>query len=245
MQKAGGTPAFCTRLQGDRVMQVSVIIPAYNAARTLAETLDSVFAQSHPAAEVFVVNDGSSDATADVARGFAGVRLLGQANAGPGPALNAGIAAARGDVLAFLDADDLWTPGAMAAQLALLARDRAADAAVGDMEEFVCPSEPAESAARFLPRSRRTGWISGATSVRADSFRRVGGFGALGGGHWIDWMDRAKRAGLVFAGSGELVLRRRLHGSSLTMKEDARKGRSLLLAARAAILRRKEQQTDG
>ena len=58
------------------VMQVSVIIPACNAARTLAETLDSVLAQSHPAGEVIVVNDGSSDATADVARGFAGVRLL-------------------------------------------------------------------------------------------------------------------------------------------------------------------------
>jgi len=217
----------------------SVVIPAYNAARTLAETLDSVMRQSLPAHEVIVVDDGSRDGTAGVARGFAGVRVISQANAGPGPAQNAGVAAASGEFVAFLDADDLWTPGALAAQAAALARDQQADAAVGDMTEFVCPSEPPETAARFRPRLRQTGWVSGATMLRASALSRVGAFAALGGGHWLDWMDRARLAGLSFVESGELVLLRRLHRNSLTMNENAKKGRSLLLAARAAIQRRK------
>ena len=217
----------------------SVVIPAFNAARTLAETLDSVMCQTLPAFEVIVVDDGSRDATVDVARGFSGVRVISQPNAGPGPAQNAGIAAATGEFCAFIDADDLWTPGAIAAQTAALERNAGADAVVGDMEEFVCPSETPEAAARFRPRSRQTGWVSGATMLRASAIARVGSFAALGGGHWLDWMDRARLAGLIFAESGELVLRRRLHRNSLTMNENARKGRSLLLAARAAIQRRK------
>lgn len=111
---------------------------------------------------------------------------------------------------------------------------------VGDMEEFVCAGETTISAARFAPRARQTGWISGATAIRAASFRSVGLFGAVDGGHWLDWMDRARRAGLVFALSGELVLLRRLHSGSLTM--NAKRGRSLLLAAREAIRRRKSDE---
>lgn len=217
-------------------LSYSVVIPACNAARTLPEAIESVLQQTVPPRDVIVVDDGSTDHTAAVAQGFSGVRVISQANAGPGPAMNTGIIHAGGDVLAFLDADDKWMPTAMAAQLAVLAGHDESDAAVGDMEEFVCPDEPPEQAVRFVPRTRQPGWVSGATAVRATSFRRVGTFGALGGGHWLDWMDRARLSGLVFSLSNELVLRRRLHGSSLTM--NARRGRSLLAAAREAVRRR-------
>lgn len=220
---------------------VSVIIPAYAAAKTIGETLESVLSQTMPALEVIVVDDGSPDSTADVVRGFPGVRLVSQSNSGPGPALNTGVAAASGDVLAFLDADDLWTRGALSAQTAALTRDERADAVVGDMDEFVCPSEPSESATRFAPRGRQTGWISGATAVRSAAFHRIGLFEGIGGGHWIDWMDRARRQGLTFTLSCQLVLHRRLHSRSLTVKDSAKYGGSLLAAARAAILRRKAE----
>lgn len=221
-------------------LSYSVVVPAYNAARTLSATLESMLRQSLPALEVIVVDDGSTDGTAEVARSFSSVRVIAQRNGGTGSAFNTGVALARGDVLAFLDADDLWTPGAMQAQISSLCRNKEAHAVVGDMEEFVCTGETIHSAAHFVPRTRQTGWISGATAIRAASFQRVGPFNALDGGHWIDWMDRARRAGLVFALSGELVLQRRLHSSSFTMS--AKRGRNLLLAAHEAIKRRRNDE---
>ena len=85
----------------------SVIIPVYNAAATLQRAIESVQKQSWPAHEIIVVDDGSTDCSADVAQGYgATVTLIRQANAGVSAARNAGAHAASGDWLAFLDADD-------------------------------------------------------------------------------------------------------------------------------------------
>ena len=92
-------------------MKISVIIPAYNAGATLREALDSVQAQNHAPHEVIVVDDGSSDDTAEIARSYQEVLplvLVQQANAGLGAARNAGIEKATGEAWAFLDADDVW-----------------------------------------------------------------------------------------------------------------------------------------
>ena len=103
---------------------ISVVIPAYNAARTLPQTLASVLAQTHAALEVLVVDDGSTDATADavaeVSRIDPRVRRLPQTRAGVAAARNRGIEAARGAFLAVLDADDLWHREKLARQLARL-----------------------------------------------------------------------------------------------------------------------------
>jgi glycosyltransferase involved in cell wall biosynthesis len=221
---------------------VTIVIPAYNAARTLGETLASATRQTVPAAEIIVVDDGSTDGTAAIAAACAGVRLIRQDNAGPGAAANAGALAAAGDVLAFLDADDLWTENAIASHLALLDSDPAIDGTAGDMEEFVCPSEPPETRGRFAPRRRMACWLGGGMAVRAAAFRAVGPFDAgLRAGHWIDWMDRAKRAGLRFVPHETLVLRRRLHRNSMSMEEETRSGRGLLQMAHKALLRRRQE----
>lgn len=221
---------------------VTVVIPAYNAARTLGETLDSVMRQTAPVAEIIVVDDGSTDDTAAVATACGDVQLIRQGNAGPAAAANAGASAATGSVLAFLDADDLWTESAIAAHLALLDADPAIDGTAGYMEEFVCPSEPVETQGRFAPRSRTACWLGGGMAVRAAAFREVGQFDpGLRAGHWIDWMDRAKRAGLRFALHDTLVLRRRLHRNSMSMEEETRSGRGLLEMAHKALLRRRQE----
>lgn len=96
---------------------VTVVIPAYNCAGTVAETLDSVLAQNHAATEVVVVNDGSRDDTLQVLRRFGDrIRVIDQPNAGPPAARNAGLRAARGEYIAFLDADDVWVQGKLEAQ---------------------------------------------------------------------------------------------------------------------------------
>ena len=103
---------------------VSVIVPAYNAAATIGETLASALAQTHRNVEVLVVDDGSTDATADIVRSFVArdrrVRLLQQANAGVAAARNLAIAQSRGAYVAPLDADDLWHPQKIALQVEAL-----------------------------------------------------------------------------------------------------------------------------
>ncbi|MDQ7039509.1 MAG: glycosyltransferase [Rhodothermus sp.] len=100
---------------------VSVVIAAYNAARWIGDTIRSVLMQDYPVAEVIVVDDGSTDATRDIVTAFdPPVRYVYQENAGSAAARNAGIRLARGTYVAFLDADDLWLPGKLSAQIACL-----------------------------------------------------------------------------------------------------------------------------
>ncbi|WP_449371264.1 glycosyltransferase family 2 protein [Thiomonas sp.] len=100
---------------------VSVVIPAYNASGTLAQTLDSLFAQTHTNLDVVVVDDGSTDGTAKVLEAYAGrVRVIRQANAGIAVARNVSVQAARGEYIALLDADDLCRPDRIAMQLRYL-----------------------------------------------------------------------------------------------------------------------------
>jgi glycosyltransferase involved in cell wall biosynthesis len=102
---------------------VSVIIPAYNAAALLGETLDSVLGQTYPNLEIIVVDDGSTDATPQVLESYGDrILVLRQTNAGQAAARNHGAREAHGELLAFLDHDDLWDPDKTACQVALLDR---------------------------------------------------------------------------------------------------------------------------
>jgi glycosyltransferase involved in cell wall biosynthesis len=107
---------------------VSVVIPCFNAAAFLAEALRSVLQQNMEGLEVIVVDDGSIDDSVAIARSFSFVRVIEQANLGPAAARNRGVAQAGGRFVAFLDADDVWLPGKLASQLALL--EQAPDAGV-------------------------------------------------------------------------------------------------------------------
>lgn len=113
---------------GDSTTQpiVSVIVPAYNAAGLVRETLESVSAQTYQSLEIIVVDDGSSDTTCDVvedcARRDPRIRLIRQTNAGVGAARNTGIAAAKGKYVAPIDADDIWHPDKILAQVTAMER---------------------------------------------------------------------------------------------------------------------------
>ena len=97
------------------MIRFSVVIPSYNRSAWLVTALESVFAQTEPAFEIIVADDGSTDDTPDTLRKYEGrVKVLTQRNAGPAAARNLGIAAATGDYIAFLDSDDLWFPWTLA-----------------------------------------------------------------------------------------------------------------------------------
>lgn len=101
---------------------VSVVIPCYNASKTLAATLKSVLAQSYRPIEVVVVDDGSTDDSVAIARSFApAVTVVVQKNGGPASARNEGIRHCKGEYIAFADADDLWLPEKLAVQVPVAA----------------------------------------------------------------------------------------------------------------------------
>ena len=102
---------------------VSVIIPAFNCGRYLGPAIQSVLKQTHPADEIIVVDDGSTDNTAQIAGSFSDrIRCFRQANAGPAAARNTGARNATGEWLAFLDADDEWLPWRLEIQLQFAAK---------------------------------------------------------------------------------------------------------------------------
>jgi glycosyltransferase involved in cell wall biosynthesis len=110
-----------TRMHDTPPPAVSVVIPAYNAAWCVRKAIDSVLAQDWRDRELIVVNDGSTDDTLAVLGSYGdAVRLVDQRNGGMSNARNAGIRAARGEFVAFLDSDDWWLPGKLAPQVDLL-----------------------------------------------------------------------------------------------------------------------------
>jgi len=102
---------------------VSVIIPTYNRAGVISQTIDNVFCQTYQNIELIVVDDGSTDDTGSVLRRYGDrIRILTQANAGPAAARNRGIEVSRGEIVAFQDSDDLWKPTKLEQQVAVLNR---------------------------------------------------------------------------------------------------------------------------
>jgi glycosyltransferase involved in cell wall biosynthesis len=118
-------------------MSVSVIVPTRNGARFIAETIESIANQTVAPLEIIVVDDGSTDDSARLALGASRlVRIIDTQDLGPAGARNAGIRAAKGDFLAFLDHDDLWVPDKLAWQLELLANEPESDVCVGKLRSF-------------------------------------------------------------------------------------------------------------
>jgi glycosyltransferase involved in cell wall biosynthesis len=122
-------------LSKSKIPQVSVVIPTYNRAWCLREAVDSVLSQDFRDFELIVVDDGSTDPTPQLLEGYGPtIRVLRQDNRGVSAARNAGIAAGRGALIAFLDSDDLWLPGKLERQVAFF--DSQADALICQTEEL-------------------------------------------------------------------------------------------------------------
>ncbi|HTS49222.1 MAG TPA: glycosyltransferase family A protein [Bryobacteraceae bacterium] len=196
---------------------VSVVIPTHNGQRHIAATLDSVLAQRHRPLEILVVDDGSSDSTAEIVRGYAQeVRLIEQERRGHPAARNTGIRAAAGEYLAFLDHDDLWSPDKLELQMACFERDPALDLVFGHILNFFSPEMPPEERRRMaVPLRPLPGLLQGAMLARRRSFDRVGLFSeARPVGDFLDWYGRAMLAGMNIAMLPETVVYRRIHASN-------------------------------
>lgn len=221
--------------------RITTIIPCHDGGRYVAETIRSVLAQGVAGNEIIVVDDGSSDHSADVVRSFGeSVRYHHQAHRGAGAARNVGVELATGPILGFLDADDLWTPGVLARWVAVLERDPAVGMVVGHMEQFVSPELPPPARDEFrFPPAPALARMCGSVLIRRTEFDRVGGFSpGLASGEFIDWCLRAEELGVRTETLPDVVLRRRLHRQNHgVVRRDARA--DYVRVAKAALDRRR------
>lgn len=226
--------------------RVSIVMPAYNCAWCIDRALDSVQAQTFADYELIVVDDGSTDDTpARLARRGEALRVIRQANAGMSAARNAGIAAARGEFVAFLDSDDWWRPAKLAQQVALL--DAAPDVGFcshatelqspdGEvLGEWGCsPStssantdstDPGELVARILGGHSAVAGGASSVMVRRALLERTGGFDArLRGAEDTDLWVRLAAAGRYACLPGREVVVTRNPGSVSRNREAMRQG---------------------
>lgn len=220
---------------------ISVMIGAYNAAPYVGETIASVLAQDYEPLEVIVVDDGSDDGTAEIVRSFPPVQYFFQPNAGNGAARNRAVEAAQGELFAFLDADDRFTPGKLTLQKNALDAEPEIDMVFGHVREFVSPEldEATRNSIR-PPAPEPMPWTApNLMLIRRKSFERVGPFSTtLRVGVTVDWFARASEAGLRYKVLPEVVLERRLHTQNNGLRErDARS--QYLQVLRAAVERRR------
>lgn len=169
--------------------RVSVVIPAYNAEAVLGNALRSVLGQTLPVHQVVVVDDGSADRTAEVARSYAGVTVIQQKNRGVSAARNAAIAAATGTWIALLDADDDWMPEKNARQIALLEAHRDVVWSACNADHLTASGERLPAMGDDVPRALRGGvvhyfesviagapYVTSGIAIRRDVFERIGPF---------------------------------------------------------------------
>ena len=216
---------------------VSVVIPVYNGERFLATAIESVLSQDVPL-EVVVIDDGSTDSSGEIARHFdKPVICIRQDNRGLGAARNAGVEAAQGEFIAFLDADDLWTHDKLAHQLQRLKQDSALDCVFGLVEHF----EEAEVAGRYEVNvgEYAMGYSAGTLLIRHESFLRVGPFREDRRlGEFIDWFARAQELGLRHETLPQVLMRRRVHGGNTTLQQGPQRA-DYLHILKAALDRRR------
>jgi glycosyltransferase involved in cell wall biosynthesis len=200
---------------------VSVVMTAFNGARYLAAAIDSVLAQDPPVSEILVVDHGSTDASRDIvlSRGPP-VRLLDHACEALAAARNHGLAEAKGEVIGWLDQDDLWTPGGLRCRLDRLAAEPGLGLVFGGVRAFASEDIDAALRARLLlPPDAAPGYVPGAMLARRDVFERIGVFDvSFRLGDFVEWYMRCRERGIREAGTDEIVLMRRHHPGNYTRR---------------------------
>jgi glycosyltransferase involved in cell wall biosynthesis len=162
--------------------RVSVIVPTYNRRHLIGRALDSIFRQSYRDFEILVVDDGSTDDTRSVVEALGGVRYLAQENGGPARARNFGIQHAQGELIAFLDSDDLWLTDFLETQVRVLddhpeAALASARFSVGGREARFFSRSQTLIAGDLYPRLYRESFMrTPCTVVRRSCLDTVGGF---------------------------------------------------------------------
>jgi glycosyltransferase involved in cell wall biosynthesis len=225
-------------------MRISIVLPVHDAERFVADALDSALAQTLLPDEIVAINDGSTDGSAAILAGYPQVRVMHQANAGCAVARNRGIEAARHDIIAFLDADDLWLPTRLERALAALEGAGQPDFVACAQENFLTPDLaviPEWLDAAMLTNAQH-GFSTNTLVVRRSAFASVGLFDperrVMSDS---EWLVRALDAGLTYVHIDQPLVRRRIHERNITGTVRGTRERGIAMAEilHASLARRR------
>jgi glycosyltransferase involved in cell wall biosynthesis len=224
---------------------ISVVVPVKNGEPWLAEAIESVLAQGYPRLELIVIDGNSTDRSAEIARSYPEVTHLEQNEPGLAQGWNVGVEATNGDLIAFLDCDDRWTAGKLAAQTELLKERPEVAGAIGMVTFFLTPGQSPPSGMRpHLLEGEHIAQIPGALLVRREVFDQIGDFDtsyeiAID----VDWFARVKDAGLEFAVVPQVVLEKRFHSANLSHSQPDRYHHEMIRAMRDSAARQRAAGT--
>jgi glycosyltransferase involved in cell wall biosynthesis len=208
---------------------ISVVIPVRDCETYVAQAIQSVLAQTRPPDQVIVIDDGSTDRTLEMVQPFASrVTIRRQPALGQSAAVNNGVLVSTGDLIAFVDADDLWLPRKLELQAAVLDGDLTIDAVYGMVEQF----DEALGGSETVPGYSRITLL-----IRRAAMGAVGPADeTLIYGEFVDWYARSVHAGIRSVLVPEVVTRRRVHAANLsrTYRSD-----QLLRVVRDSLQRRR------
>lgn len=210
---------------------VSVVISVFNGERFLRDAVESVLDQKYSPIEIIVVDDGSTDGTAAVARSLP-VRYLFQTNQGPAAARNRGIDHAQGSLIAFADADDLWPAGKLELQLPYLIKEPQIDIVLGRIQQVTVDGP-----------TQDTGFSVnlGSAIVRKSVFERIGLFDeTMRYSEDVDWFMRARESGAAIVTIDAVTLFYRQHEQNMTRGKSTSE-LNVLKALKKSLDRRREQ----
>jgi glycosyltransferase involved in cell wall biosynthesis len=215
---------------------VTVVTPVFNTEQFLAEAIESVLDQDYDPVEMIVVDDGSTDGSADVAARYPEVTLIRQENQGQAVARNVAVAAGSGEFVTLLDADDMMAPGRLSTQVGFLTDNPEVAGVLGRQRVVL---EKGAEPAPWMHDSRAEFDVDGADTaaleaqgltpfyppptltVRREVFDQIGNFDpTFRLGEDMDFLLRLKEAGLQLEPMDQLVLYRRVHGANLTYDND-------------------------
>lgn len=225
---------------------VSVVIPVFNGERYLKEAIDSVLQQDYRPIDLIVVDDGSTDGTAHVVQPYASAGQVTrhfQRHQGPAAARNAGVELARGDLVAFIDADDLWVQDKLSAQVDLLLSHPDAEMVLGRMRQFISPDlGPIQRAAARIMREEVLSQLPSSSLIKKSVFGRVGLFDPrYSVAAEMDWVMRALDAGVRMAELQQLVYLRRIHAANIGRRDPPTQDATRLRVLKAGLDRRRAQ----
>jgi glycosyltransferase involved in cell wall biosynthesis len=218
---------------------VSIIMPVHNGERYIAQAIESALKDFYRPIEVIVVDDGSSDNTAQIIEQFEDVSYIYQDNGGVASARNKGITVSRGEIIAFMDCDDIWQPNRLTVSVSYFHQHPEIGYVLGKQMMFLEPGcgVPPWVEPHWLVEPQDVS-STAALTVRRATFARVGLFNEeYRSGEDTEWLVRASETGVSMARLPEVVIHRRIHGGNLSTKTLQMRKANLMRIARESIRR--------